>query len=357
MGTNSNQQQGLAGLAGHEHEMSFSPCLFSPSQIMSRENTNSNLSIPSFSPSIFSPSQQQPREEISSSSSSSSSLRGPKKRFTSNHTHSPSASNEHEHEFSWSLQGLDHHAAEDTHTSILQKVAGSSSSSSAHQGAPGDNIRDNGLIHTHGNTNTGIGRGKGRSTRMNRMMVTQASALDFGGDIADSEMARRTQGGGGAMGGIDMYRHGGLLPDLEVTMTQSAMAHNNNSNAANSSINIPNTRNRSSEGQTGTYPYQSPVPVPVMVMNDSKSPKKPKSVGSASPGNSGFLTGSKCNCKKSKCLKLYCECFSNLRYCESCNCMDCNNTKNHEVSLIFDGLSKTLKWILLYTVGVLFHIE
>ena len=38
----------------------------------------------------------------------------------------------------------------------------------------------------------------------------------------------------------------------------------------------------------------------------------------------------KCNCKKSRCLKLYCECFANLRYCLNCNCMDCNNTKDHE---------------------------
>lgn len=40
---------------------------------------------------------------------------------------------------------------------------------------------------------------------------------------------------------------------------------------------------------------------------------------------------SHCNCKKSKCLKLYCECFSSLRYCVSCNCHDCNNTKDHNV--------------------------
>jgi len=32
-----------------------------------------------------------------------------------------------------------------------------------------------------------------------------------------------------------------------------------------------------------------------------------------------------CNCKKSKCLKLYCECFSSGKYCTSCNCADCHN--------------------------------
>ena len=34
----------------------------------------------------------------------------------------------------------------------------------------------------------------------------------------------------------------------------------------------------------------------------------------------------KCNCKQSKCLKLYCECFSAQRLCKDCNCKDCGNT-------------------------------
>ncbi|CAH0519301.1 unnamed protein product [Peronospora belbahrii] len=38
-----------------------------------------------------------------------------------------------------------------------------------------------------------------------------------------------------------------------------------------------------------------------------------------------------CNCKKSKCLKLYCECFRLGEYCdESCNCHDCANTTKTE---------------------------
>lgn len=38
-----------------------------------------------------------------------------------------------------------------------------------------------------------------------------------------------------------------------------------------------------------------------------------------------------CNCRKSKCLKLYCECFSNGRKCTSkCDCSPCCNTPFHE---------------------------
>lgn len=37
-----------------------------------------------------------------------------------------------------------------------------------------------------------------------------------------------------------------------------------------------------------------------------------------------------CNCKRSKCLKLYCECFAAELYCDGCNCHDCSNTKAYE---------------------------
>lgn len=33
-----------------------------------------------------------------------------------------------------------------------------------------------------------------------------------------------------------------------------------------------------------------------------------------------------CNCKKSRCLKLYCDCFKTSNYCDGCNCIDCVNT-------------------------------
>ncbi len=39
-----------------------------------------------------------------------------------------------------------------------------------------------------------------------------------------------------------------------------------------------------------------------------------------------------CNCKKSKCLKLYCVCFAAGIYCNGCNCNICENNKDHESS-------------------------
>lgn len=48
--------------------------------------------------------------------------------------------------------------------------------------------------------------------------------------------------------------------------------------------------------------------------------------GSEKPGFELPMSVFPCNCKKSKCLKLYCECFSKGRLCTSlCNCADCCN--------------------------------
>ncbi|XP_073043287.1 protein tesmin/TSO1-like CXC 5 [Primulina eburnea] len=39
-----------------------------------------------------------------------------------------------------------------------------------------------------------------------------------------------------------------------------------------------------------------------------------------------------CNCKHSRCLKLYCECFSSGTYCDGCNCVNCHNNVENEAA-------------------------
>ncbi|PKA61218.1 Protein tesmin/TSO1-like CXC 5 [Apostasia shenzhenica] len=39
-----------------------------------------------------------------------------------------------------------------------------------------------------------------------------------------------------------------------------------------------------------------------------------------------------CNCKHSRCLKLYCECFASGVYCDGCNCANCCNNVENEVA-------------------------
>ena len=37
-----------------------------------------------------------------------------------------------------------------------------------------------------------------------------------------------------------------------------------------------------------------------------------------------------CNCKKSRCLKLYCDCFASGDFCRGCNCFECHNNLAYE---------------------------
>jgi protein lin-54 len=53
-----------------------------------------------------------------------------------------------------------------------------------------------------------------------------------------------------------------------------------------------------------------------------------------------------CNCKYSKCLKLYCECFSSGQYCIDCNCNCCYNKIEHEVKDIKGTRMTKIKTIL-----------
>ncbi|KAK4415455.1 protein tesmin/TSO1-like CXC 5 [Sesamum alatum] len=39
-----------------------------------------------------------------------------------------------------------------------------------------------------------------------------------------------------------------------------------------------------------------------------------------------------CNCKHSRCLKLYCECFASGTYCDGCNCVNCHNNVENEAA-------------------------
>ena len=38
-----------------------------------------------------------------------------------------------------------------------------------------------------------------------------------------------------------------------------------------------------------------------------------------------------CNCERSMCLKMYCQCFAEGKYCTGCNCQNCQNRVNNKV--------------------------
>jgi len=50
--------------------------------------------------------------------------------------------------------------------------------------------------------------------------------------------------------------------------------------------------------------------------------------------SNGLKPRKPCNCTKSQCLKLYCDCFANGEFCNGCNCVCCaNNLDNEELRL------------------------
>lgn len=53
-----------------------------------------------------------------------------------------------------------------------------------------------------------------------------------------------------------------------------------------------------------------------------------------------------CNCRYSKCLKLYCECFAAGEYCLGCNCNNCSNKPEYEVKNIQELRLKKIQSIL-----------
>uniref|UniRef100_A0A8C3YHP9 Protein lin-54 homolog n=1 Tax=Catagonus wagneri TaxID=51154 RepID=A0A8C3YHP9_9CETA len=66
---------------------------------------------------------------------------------------------------------------------------------------------------------------------------------------------------------------------------------------------------------TGTPGIQSQARLPFNGIIPSESASRPRKP---------------CNCTKSLCLKLYCDCFANGEFCNNCNCTNCYNNLEHE---------------------------
>jgi hypothetical protein len=70
------------------------------------------------------------------------------------------------------------------------------------------------------------------------------------------------------------------------------------------------------QSTTPTNNVQKTIPVDqAQLLQASQGPNKYKKV---------------CNCTKSQCLKLYCDCFASGEFCDGCNCVNCFNNIEHE---------------------------
>ncbi|KHJ43274.1 Tesmin/TSO1-like CXC domain protein [Trichuris suis] len=73
-------------------------------------------------------------------------------------------------------------------------------------------------------------------------------------------------------------------------------------------------------GSEGKLVYFS-TPDAMSVMKDGAAVKKRQLMNSRRP----------CNCTKSQCLKLYCDCFANGEFCNGCHCTNCLNNLTNEM--------------------------
>lgn len=83
-----------------------------------------------------------------------------------------------------------------------------------------------------------------------------------------------------------------------------------------------------------------PLRLPRVEVPDVTPPARPQAVVKASIESMRPKQIS-CNCKKSQCIKLYCECFRNESFCKNCNCECClNKTDNQTRSNVIDIIKR-----------------
>ncbi|CAK9324601.1 unnamed protein product [Citrullus colocynthis] len=90
-----------------------------------------------------------------------------------------------------------------------------------------------------------------------------------------------------------------------------------------------NNKNEYPNNDVRNNKQQMPSSVSVNDMNISRRIKRKREKEKVEGGNKPSLC---CNCKKSECLKRYCECFASGVYCskDHCSCIDCFNKPLYE---------------------------
>ncbi|KAK7858134.1 protein tesmin/tso1-like cxc 5 [Quercus suber] len=71
------------------------------------------------------------------------------------------------------------------------------------------------------------------------------------------------------------------------------------------------------------------LPIPAVTKQESP---RPKPRANAEAKDSTPKKQKQCNCRSSRCLKLYCECFAAGIYCDNCNCLNCQNNVENEAA-------------------------
>ncbi|PSN52120.1 hypothetical protein C0J52_04310, partial [Blattella germanica] len=162
------------------------------------------------------------------------------------------------------------------------------------------------LVSTSGSSTTTVtSTGKSRAAT-----VVPVSAVSGGKPIALAAM--RTQ-----PPTVKMVPIAPATPTIRTLQNQQSQQQQQQSPAPQQSIlNTQSSVNQSSSNSTSNVESHNQsrqsVPTRTTLEPNGIRPRKP------------------CNCTKSQCLKLYCDCFANGEFCHMCNCNNCFNNLEHE---------------------------
>ena len=147
------------------------------------------------------------------------------------------------------------------------------------------------------------GGGSSSASRVQQMESSTPSQLQRIADVLDG-------------GGIDALVWDQMIEGVEGAVTP--FPGPSDESFADLSSQLPQRAAESKRGQAGADDASY-----AMLFGDAGLPIDPPAV---KPSKSRGGRPKRCNCKNSKCLKLYCDCFSVGLMCDGCNCNDCKNT-------------------------------
>ncbi|XP_052191424.1 protein tesmin/TSO1-like CXC 2 isoform X2 [Diospyros lotus] len=103
----------------------------------------------------------------------------------------------------------------------------------------------------------------------------------------------------------------------------------------NNSLAVTSSERNRGPAESGVQVAEDASQAPGYIASEEFSQSSPKKKRRRAENGAESEGCKRCNCKKSKCLKLYCECFAAGVYCvEPCSCQDCFNKPIHEDTVL-----------------------
>lgn len=173
-----------------------------------------------------------------------------------------------------------------------------------------------------------MGDGEGSDFPLKKAQSDGAAALASTEAPAAKKLARQLDftgfgGGGGGSGSVVLPEH--PQPQLQ---SQSQSQPQPQMVAATVTVAPAHPKPVAMAIPVPPPPHTAHPPVRVVKPDSPKSrPRANPEVKDATPKKQ-----KQCNCKHSRCLKLYCECFASGIYCDGCNCVNCYNNVENEAA-------------------------